>query len=247
LYEDGIERSLLGRRLFIAWDDVDSISGSEVNNGAVVTSKNGTIRLAWRLIGMDEFARRVVNKLPLEKYATVISRIESLAGIYDQGRAVSVSDIHIQGNPTKVVVMKYPVMINIMVLVPYTILLYAVYHIVTDDASQGFGLVDYIPLLAIILLTLPLPLEFLFTKYTLDDEGIERLSLLRGRRHFSWFEVTSISFSNDNHWFIINSSKKKLRLHYTLVGMQDFARIVVTHVPEEKWTEAKRMMLRYAS
>lgn len=245
--ERGIEKALLGRRKCIRWEEVEQISESVINNGFAISGSNGRILLHFRMVGLDHFAVLVAKKLPIAKYATVISRIESLAGIFDQGRVVSVSNLHVPRDPTKVVVMEYPAMVRGMVLIPYAILLFAICHIMTDYANQSSSLVDYIPLLAIILLTIPLPLELLFTKYTLDDEGIERLSLLRGRRHFSWFEVMSISFSNDNHWFIISSSKKKLRLHYALVGMRDFARIVVSHVPEEKWTEAKRMMLRYAS
>jgi hypothetical protein len=79
-----------------------------------------------------------------------------------------------------------------------------------------------------------LVLEYFIVRHRLTDEGIEYRRLFGQRGSLRWREVRSVGFSNVMKWFVLESyTGKAVRISALLMGLPEFARLVLAHVPRE--------------
>ncbi len=81
------------------------------------------------------------------------------------------------------------------------------------------------------LLNLLLVAEYSFSRHWFSDDGLEFGSLLGRRGRLSWSEVASVSYAPVMKWFRLETRAGKVaRISAMLVGLPDFARIVLAQV-----------------
>jgi hypothetical protein len=107
------------------------------------------------------------------------------------------------------------------------------------------GILDIYPLAGLLLMGLLFslyPLAVFTTYYQLSDEGIEMRGMTGKRTFIPWAEVESIIFivSRNSMRYEVRGPGKKIVLNDGLADISSFCRMVVTHVPPDKWAKAKK-------
>ncbi len=99
------------------------------------------------------------------------------------------------------------------------------------------------PLLSAVLVAIVGPISLLAveafgTAHILSPEGLRKRSPWSKPFSVRWEEIESIAYSRSAEWFVVKTSKGKIRLHRYLSGLGDLAEAVRTHVPPERWSKA---------
>jgi hypothetical protein len=97
------------------------------------------------------------------------------------------------------------------------------------------------------ILVWPMFIEGTFSWYVINDKGIDKHSAWNRRLFMQWGEVDSITFTAVNQWFVIKGANGSVRLHAYLDGLKEFAIVVRTHVPREKWKKVGDIIESLAS
>lgn len=109
----------------------------------------------------------------------------------------------------------------------------------TECAMMSMGL--------FVILVWPMFIEGTFTWYVVSDKGISKHSAWSRKLFLRWDEIESIEFTAINDWFAIKGSRGTVRLHSYLVGLPQYAKSVIEHVPEERWSSVKEHVEQLAS
>lgn len=95
------------------------------------------------------------------------------------------------------------------------------------------------------LLGVALIADYIFTRYRVSEEGMEYGGMFGQRGVLQWSEVRSVRYAPFMRWFVLQSaSGTKVRMSAMLVGLPEFARLALRHVPKAAIDEATLEVLR---
>lgn len=81
---------------------------------------------------------------------------------------------------------------------------------------------------------LPVIADFFFARHGVSDSGIAYGNMIGQRGNLPWSEVQSVRFSPAAKWFVLEgASGEKVRVSALLLGLPEFAHLVLVHVPTE--------------
>lgn len=76
--------------------------------------------------------------------------------------------------------------------------------------------------------------DYLFGRHRVSDRGIEYGRMLGQRGTITWSEVRSVRFAPTMKWFLLETaSGTTVRVSAMLMGLPEFARLVLRHVAKE--------------
>ncbi|MCA3040833.1 MAG: PH domain-containing protein, partial [Rhodocyclaceae bacterium] len=82
------------------------------------------------------------------------------------------------------------------------------------------------------LASVPMIADYFFARHRVSDAGIEYGRMMGQRGNLQWSEVKSVRFAPVAKWFVLEgSSGVKVRVSALLLGLPDFAHLVLLHVP----------------
>ena len=82
-------------------------------------------------------------------------------------------------------------------------------------------------------------IEFFTVEIVLSKNGIEGTSGWRGKRFYSWTDISEITYSPMSMWFKITSPNKiPLRIHAGIDGIDIFSKYFIENLHEDKWLSA---------
>lgn len=114
------------------------------------------------------------------------------------------------------------------------------------DASEPLWI--YFILVSLTLLSLFLIADYFNARHQVSDDGMQYGRALGQRGAFDWSEVQTIGFNKRMNWYRITlASGVTVRISGTLMGLPEFARKLVRHVPPEQIDVDTRTMLYNAS
>lgn len=86
--------------------------------------------------------------------------------------------------------------------------------------------------LAFAVASLTLVADYYFARHYVSDMGIEYGRMMGQRRTLLWSDVQRIGFAPAAKWFVLEDRKgNKARVSTMLMGLPEFARLVLLHVP----------------
>jgi uncharacterized membrane protein YuzA (DUF378 family) len=84
------------------------------------------------------------------------------------------------------------------------------------------------------LASVPMIADYFFARHSVSDSGIEYGRLMGQRGSLRWSDVQRVRFAPVMKWFVLEgSSGSKARISAMLIGLPEFARFVLLHVPIE--------------
>jgi hypothetical protein len=93
----------------------------------------------------------------------------------------------------------------------------------------------------------PLISSFYFSRHRVSPSGMDYGEMFGARRTFAWSEVMAVHYSRSMGWFRLElDSGYVARISATLMGLPEFARLVLAHVPREKCSDEAYALLRDA-
>ena len=88
---------------------------------------------------------------------------------------------------------------------------------------------------------------FCLCRHRVSKSGMDYGEMLGSRRTFAWSEVKAVRYSRDMGWFKLElDSGYVARISAMLMGLPEFARLVLAHVPRERCTDEAYMLLKGA-
>jgi hypothetical protein len=98
--------------------------------------------------------------------------------------------------------------------------------------------------LLFVLLGLPLVLEYFNARHSLRSDGLEYGRMLGGRGVLHWSDVIRLRYSQSMKWFRLDTRDGRVaRISAMLVGLPEFARAALEHVPANAIDDATRKIL----
>jgi hypothetical protein len=95
------------------------------------------------------------------------------------------------------------------------------------------------------LASVPMIADYFFARHRVSDAGIEYGRMMGQRGNLQWSEVQSVSFAPVAKWFVLEgSSGVKVRVSALLLGLPEFADLVLLHVPMEAIEPNTRAVLQ---
>jgi len=83
-------------------------------------------------------------------------------------------------------------------------------------------------------LSLPMIADYFLARHELSEKGLSYGSMTGRRGYFEWLEVRRIRYAPAMKWFRLETrSGHVARISAMLVGLPEFARLVLAHVPPE--------------
>jgi hypothetical protein len=93
-------------------------------------------------------------------------------------------------------------------------------------------------------LSLPLVLDYILVHHRLSDSGIEYRRLLGSGGTLNWSDVESVGYRARMKWFVLRSrGGASVRISALLIGLPEFARLVLLYVPRRCIEERCRQTL----
>ena len=88
-------------------------------------------------------------------------------------------------------------------------------------------------------------LEYAFGRHRVSEQGMEHRGMFGRRREFLWSEVERVSYNPTMRWFSIRLySGPTVRVSAMVMGLPEFARRVLAHVPRTAMGDAALEVLR---
>lgn len=82
-------------------------------------------------------------------------------------------------------------------------------------------------------------IEFFTVKIWVGPTGVRGTSGWRGKREYTWDQISKITYSPLSMWFKISSSNiPPLRIHAMITGVDKLQAQYMQNLPEEKWKSA---------
>lgn len=82
--------------------------------------------------------------------------------------------------------------------------------------------------------SVPIIADYFFARHRVSESGIEYGRMLGQRGKLRWSDVQRVHFAPSMKWFVLEgSSGVKIRISAMLLGLPEFARFVLLHVPIE--------------
>ncbi|WP_157559325.1 hypothetical protein [Hydrogenophaga crassostreae] len=95
--------------------------------------------------------------------------------------------------------------------------------------------------------SLPLITAYYFGRHSISDSGMDYGGMFGSRRQFIWSEVKVVTYSQGMGWFKLElESGFVARLSAMLVGLPEFARVALAHLPREKFSSEAYILLENA-
>lgn len=92
--------------------------------------------------------------------------------------------------------------------------------------------------------SVPLIADYFFARHRVSDQGIEYGRMFGRGGSLRWSEVRGVRFSPAMKWFVLEAATgERVRVSAMLVGLPEFARLVVVHVSQEAIEPATRVVL----
>lgn len=90
-----------------------------------------------------------------------------------------------------------------------------------------------------ILFTIYFNIEFFTVKIWVGPKGVHGTSGWRGKREYTWDQISRITYSPLSMWFKISApSMPSLRIHAMITGLDEFQAQYMKNMPVEKWKSA---------
>ncbi len=91
-------------------------------------------------------------------------------------------------------------------------------------------------------------LEYLFVRHTVTEEGMEARELFGKRVRIRWDGVVRVYYSPLAGWFgVVDADGKVIRVSAMMLGLQEFARVMLSRVPPEVMEPEARFRLEEAA
>lgn len=95
------------------------------------------------------------------------------------------------------------------------------------------------------LMGVPLVIEYYKVRLELSEQGMVYWTYLRGRRTLRWEDVREVRFSPAMRWFRLETRNGEVaRVSAMLIGLPEFANLLLAHVPAEAVDEQTLALLR---
>lgn len=90
--------------------------------------------------------------------------------------------------------------------------------------------------------------EYYLVRHELKQEGMQFKRLFGRPGEFSWNDVEQVSLNKAMGWYrIVLRSGDKVRISFMLMGLPEFARMLLSHVPRARVSPAAHTMLQDAA
>lgn len=124
----------------------------------------------------------------------------------------------------------------------------ALFAFVTDDApAVSKRSWNYLVLALLFVRGLWVTAAYCFVRHELSDEGMQFKRSFRPSATFNWNDVEHVAFNERFGWYRITlRSGNKVRISCLLIGLQEFARTLLQHVPSAKIDPVTRSALEQA-
>jgi len=87
--------------------------------------------------------------------------------------------------------------------------------------------------------------EYYLVRHELKQEGMQFKRLFGRRGEFGWNDVEHVSFNKAMGWYrIVLRSGEKVRISFMLMGLPEFARMLLLHAPRAHVSPAAHTMLQ---
>ena len=105
--------------------------------------------------------------------------------------------------------------------------------------SIAFGFV------CLAMLGAPLLLDYFIARHEVSEEGLRYRKWTGARKFMRWSEVRSVRQSATMKWFRLEDSNGNVaRLSFMLMGLPEFARLLLRHAPDDVLEPAVKTVLR---
>ena len=95
------------------------------------------------------------------------------------------------------------------------------------------------------LLSAPMLLDYFIGRHEVSDEGLAYRKLSGARRFMRWSEVRTVRYATMMKWFRLEAQGGDVaRLSVMLMGLPEFARLLLAHVPEGAIEPATQAVLQ---
>ena len=96
------------------------------------------------------------------------------------------------------------------------------------------------------LLSIPVVVDYFRVRHRLSDDGLAYRTLLTGtRKYLRWSDVRAVRYAPGMKWFRLEThSGDVARLSVMLMGLPEFARLVLEHAPENAIESRTRPVLQ---
>lgn len=116
-------------------------------------------------------------------------------------------------------------------------LLVLLFFIEIKDSSDAYGMAGMFAFFG--LLAIYFYIEFFTVKIKVGPKGISGTSGWRGKREYSWDEISKVSYSPTSMWFKLSAKgKAPLRIHAMITGINQVLLHFEKYIPQDKWIEA---------
>ena len=185
------------------------------------------------LESLFEIMRRKVPRQVVKKSA--IEYIEKPNPIMMSGSISSISDSNARISYSRF----YKAFFVCVIVALYVILYWAILFAPSSASTPEW--ITIMISFAVGIIPVPFLLELFLSYYRLSDIGIERHAFWGGRSFIPWDGVDSIVYvsARRRRGYQIRGAGKKLELSDGLEGLPSFARMVIAHVPPDKWATTK--------
>lgn len=85
------------------------------------------------------------------------------------------------------------------------------------------------------LLSVPMIIDYFFARHAVSESGIEYGRMFGARGTLRWSEVRRVRFAPNMKWFVLErQSGRPVRISAMLMGLPEFAQLLLRHVPRER-------------
>ncbi|MFO1407262.1 MAG: PH domain-containing protein [Steroidobacteraceae bacterium] len=105
----------------------------------------------------------------------------------------------------------------------------------------------WIPLvgLGFMLMSVPMVVDYFVARHEVTDEGLHYRKFVGTRKFMRWSEVRNVRYASGMKWFRLESTSDEVaRLSVMLMGLPEFARMLLAHVPDGAIEPAALPLLR---
>jgi hypothetical protein len=104
----------------------------------------------------------------------------------------------------------------------------------TEDKTGSMPIGVTLFLVAFGLAFVPLIMSYFFATHQVSERGMDYGRMFGQRGKFKWSELRKVSYNSSTKWFVLEAtSGEKVRVSAMHLGLPDFARLILLHVPRK--------------